>query len=66
MTLLSLLSKVNLQRTVYVQRFILPHWGKILHGQCPCIRDKTCLSGEIGGERGGKGGVGGDRDIRYR
>ena len=26
---------------------------------------KTCLSGEIGGERGGKGGVGGERDIRY-
>ena len=27
---------------------------------------KTCLSGEIGGERGGKGGVGGERDIIYR
>ena len=65
MTLLSLLSKVNLRRTAYVQRFILPHWGKILHRQCPCIRDKLCLSGEIGGERERKGGVDGERDMRY-
>ena len=27
---------------------------------------QTCLSGEIEGERGGKGEVGGERDFRYR
>ena len=31
--------------------------------QIPCL---SWREGEIGGERGGKGGVGGERDIRYR
>ena len=30
----------NLQHIAYVQGSILPQGGKILHGQCPCVRDK--------------------------
>ena len=30
----------NVQQKAYVQGIILPQGGKVLHGQCPCVRDK--------------------------
>ena len=37
---------VNLRQTAYVQGPILPKGGKLLHGQCSCVRDKfhVCMS----------------------
>ena len=31
---------MNLRQTVYGQSHVLPQGGTILHGQCPCVRDK--------------------------
>ena len=43
---LNLQGEENLRQIAYVQGIILPQGGKILHGQCLCVRDKfhVCLA----------------------
>ena len=36
----TLQQEVNLKPTAYVQKLNLLQGGKILHGKCPCVRDK--------------------------